>query len=302
MDYIVQIQKTIDYIDEHITEKFTVEQLAQLAGFSTYHYYRVFFSFTGMTVMEYVTRRKLYHALYELGRGDKIIDIAMQYGFDTHAGFTKAFKKHFGYPPKVYRIHAIGGVPQKVYLTKLRKNKIGGVVMQPIIIEREAFRVVGYEFKSTLKNKSYTRDVPAFWEERGLGSGETETKLYTKLNPKKHGEYCICLHPDMETDEFSYILAVGVEDFDKAENDMYQFTVPQATYAVFTTPPVNEHEFVDSIQGTWKYILEEWFPVSGYEIDETKVDFEYYDERCHTWENSKIMMDIYIPIKRANLQ
>ena len=298
MDYIKQIQETIDYIDNHITEKLCVQQLAQIACFSTYHYYRVFYSFVGLTVMEYVTRRKLHFALQDLKNNKKIIDIAMDYGFETHAGFTKAFKKHFGYPPNVYRIHATAEMPQKIYLLKLRLNKIGGIIMQPKIIEREAFKVVGYEFKTTLKNKSYTRDVPAFWEERGLGNGECETKLYATLTPPKHGEYCLCIKPDMKSDEFSHLLAVGVEDFSKAEKDMYQLEVPAATYAVFTTPPVNEEDFVNSIQGTRKYILEEWFPSSGYEIDETKIDFEYYDERCHTWENNKIVMEIFIPIKK----
>lgn len=298
MDYIKQIQETIDYIDDHIIEKLCVQELAQIACFSTYHYYRIFYSFIGMTVMEYVTRRKLQFALQDLQNDRKVIDIAMDYGFETHAGFTKAFKKHFGYPPNVYRIHATAGMPQKIDLCKLRLNKTGGIIMQPKIIERKSFKVVGYEFKSTLKNKSHTRDVPAFWEERGLGNGECETKLYATQTPVKHGEYCLCINPNMESDEFSYLLSVEVGDFSKAQKDMYQLEVPAATYAVFTTPPVKEDDFVNSIQGTWKYILEEWFPNSGYEIDETKYDFEYYDERCHSWENDRILMEIFIPIKR----
>ncbi len=57
---------------------------------------------------------------------------------------------------------------------------------------------------------------------------------------------------------------------------------------------------MNSIQGTWKYIIEEWFPTSGYEIDETKFDYEYYDERCHPWEYEKVSMEIHIPIKPQN--
>ncbi len=66
---------------------------------------------------------------------------------------------------------------------------------------------------------------------------------------------------------------------------------------VFTTPSVEEQDFVNSIQGTWKYILEEWFPNSGYEIDDAKYDFEFYDEHCHAFEYEKIYMEIYVPIK-----
>ena len=70
MDYIVLIQKTIDYIDENIHEEITVDMLARIAGFSTYHYYRVFSSMAGLSVMEYVTKRKLQYALYELNNGN----------------------------------------------------------------------------------------------------------------------------------------------------------------------------------------------------------------------------------------
>lgn len=297
MDYIELIQKTIDYIDEDIHREITVDKLASIAGFSTYHYYRVFSSFVGLSVMEYVTKRKLQFALFELQEGKKIIDIAMDYGFETHAGFTKAFKRCFGYPPSLYRLHAPKNLPPKIILSNLITNKTGGIIMEPKIIERESFKVVGFEFKNNLKNILHTRDIPAFWSQRGLSDGKCESKLYNTLKPSKHGEYCICINPDMDTDDFSYILGVGVEDFHLATDEMYKLEVPAATYAVFTTPLVNEADFVSSIQGTWKYILEEWFPTSGYEIDDSKLDFEFYDEKCHPWQYDKISMEIYIPIK-----
>ncbi|HEX3043751.1 MAG TPA: AraC family transcriptional regulator [Bacillota bacterium] len=298
MDYLPLIQRTIDYVDEHIRENISVDQLAKLAGFSTYHFYRVFNSYVGAPVMEYVARRKLQYALAELQNGRKIVDIAMDFGYDTHAGFTKAFKKHIGYPPEVYRIHAPSGLPLKIDLRKLKLQKTGGIIMQPKIINRDSFKVAGFEFRTSFKNSAHTRDVPAFWEARGLSNGNCERKLYQTLTPPKHGEYCLCINPNLETDEFSYILGVGVDDFEKAAEDMYQLEVPAATYAIFTTPPVAEAEFVNSIQGTWKFILEEWFPNSGYEIDDAKIDFEYYDERCHSWENEKLSMEIYVPVKQ----
>lgn len=297
MDYIELIQKSIDYIDENVKEKISINDLASHAGFSTYHFYRVFNSIVGLTVMDYVTKRKLQFALFELQNGTKVIDVAMNYGFETHAGFTKAFKRCFGYPPNFYRLHAPNGLPQKNVLSKLISIKTGGIVMQPKIIEQPSFKVVGYEFQNNLKNILHTRDIPAFWSQRGLDDGASETKLYGALNPPKHGEYCICLKTNMETDDFSYLLGVGVDSFNLATDDMCKLEVPSGMYAVFTTPSVAEQDFVDSIQGTWKYILEEWFPSSRYEIDETKFDYEFYDEHCHPWEYEKINMEIYIPIK-----
>lgn len=298
MNYIKLIQETLDYIDENIIEDITVEDLANQAGFSTYHYYRVFNSFVGMPVMEYITRRKLQFALYDLGTGKKVLETALTYGYETHAGFTKAFKKSFGYPPSFYRIHAPIGMPQKINLLKLKENKTGGILMQPKIIYREPFKIVGYEFKTTLRNNAHSRDIPAFWDKCNIEG--KEAKLYETQQPPKHGEYGICVSTNMETDEFSYVLGVEVTDFQNALDEMYQLEVPAASYAVFTTPAVKDEEFVASIQGTWKYILEEWFPNSGYEIDDTKLDFEFYDERCHPWEYEKFEMEIHVPIKKVS--
>ncbi|MDR7855040.1 AraC family transcriptional regulator [Tissierella sp.] len=298
MDYIDLIQNTIDYIDDNIGEKITVDKLAEIAGFSTYHYYRVFHSFVRIPVMEYVTRRKLQYALSELSGNNKIFDIALDLGFETHAGFTKAFKKCFGYTPSFYRLHAPIGFPQKVDLKKIKTNKIGGIIMQPKIINRDSFRIVGYEFKTTLRNNAHSRDIPAFWDQCNIEGKEAH--LYRTQSSPRHGEYGICINTSMETDEFSYILGIEVTNFDQATDEMWTLEVPTATYAVFTTPTVasNDDSFVSSIKGTWKYIFEEWFPNSGYEIDDSKLDFEFYDERCHPWEYEKICMDIYIPIKK----
>lgn len=79
--------------------------------------------------------------------------------------------------------------------------------------------------------------------------------------------------------------------------DMYKLEIPAGTYAIFTPPEVQENDFAASINGTWIYILQQWFPNSQYEIDESKFDFEYYYKHCHPWEYEKVSMKIYIPIK-----
>ena len=97
MDYRMYIQNSIDYIEEHLQECMTVDELASIAGFSPYHYYRVFNAYVGIPVMEYIRRRRLAYAAAELVRGKRIIDIAMDYGFDTHNGFAKALFPGSGY-------------------------------------------------------------------------------------------------------------------------------------------------------------------------------------------------------------
>lgn len=107
------LQQVIDYIDDHIKEEIAPELLARLAGYSPYHFYRLFQKQIGYTLMDYVLKRKLQFALYELINGKKVVEIAMDYGFETHAGFTKAFKKCFGSPPSLYKLHCPLSLPQK---------------------------------------------------------------------------------------------------------------------------------------------------------------------------------------------
>ena len=98
------IQEILDIIDSRITDNITLRDLAVKSGYSASHLGRLFSKVTGITLMAYTTRRKLHYALYDIGCGEKILDVAVKYGFETHAGFTKACKKHFGYPPSIYRM------------------------------------------------------------------------------------------------------------------------------------------------------------------------------------------------------
>lgn len=102
IDNLEIIQKSIDYIEENLKTEITGLELANNAGFSLYHFYRLFQSAVGMPVMEYILRRKLINSVYESSFGAKIVDVAFLYGFDTYVGFYKAFKKEFGYTPSEF--------------------------------------------------------------------------------------------------------------------------------------------------------------------------------------------------------
>ncbi|MHB9293163.1 putative AraC family transcriptional regulator, mar-sox-rob regulon activator [Hollandina sp. SP2] len=81
------------YIDVNIKEKLNIEKLAARAGFSPYHFCRVFQWEAGYSIMEYVRNRRLFYAASELASGRRIADIALDYGFETHSGFSKAFRR-----------------------------------------------------------------------------------------------------------------------------------------------------------------------------------------------------------------
>ncbi|WP_161978010.1 GyrI-like domain-containing protein [Dictyobacter kobayashii] len=119
--------------------------------------------------------------------------------------------------------------------------------------------------------------------------------LHKQLHVVRHNEIGACLPPDPITGNFSYVIAVEVHDYDGVPAEMFRGEIPEATYAVFTVPTAESTagpEFSNAIQGTWKYIHGTWFPDSGYEFAEGKVDYELYDGNEQQIDN----VEIYIPI------
>ena len=129
--YLTMIQKSIDYIEDNLKSEITAKELSNMAGFSLFHYYRLFQSSVGMPVMQYISRRKLLNALYDMHCGEKMITVALLYGFQTQAGFYKAFVREFGYTPteflnisrkrKPYRINLLKGEHIMVSHKKLKE-------------------------------------------------------------------------------------------------------------------------------------------------------------------------------------
>ncbi len=91
------------YIDEHLKEELSVERISSWAGYSPWYFSRRFKAEMGVSPMEFVKQRRLFAAAGEIRRGKRIIDAALEYGWETHSGFTKAFCGQFGYAPVLLR-------------------------------------------------------------------------------------------------------------------------------------------------------------------------------------------------------
>lgn len=105
---------SLKYIEENINESITAKAVAENAGYSLYYFSRMFKKQMGLSIMEYVKDRRLIKASEEISNGKKIIDIALDYGYQSHSGFTKAFKNKFGFSPSLLRafrfqINCLGG-------------------------------------------------------------------------------------------------------------------------------------------------------------------------------------------------
>lgn len=293
MNYEEVVDDSILYIKEHINEDLTVQDIANHIGYSVFHFCRIFSLIKNLTVMEYVRKYRLSIARSELESNKKIIDIALQYGFETASGFTKSFRREFGYTPTSYII-------RMKHTDNVFLKNIGEVLSPPKIIQENSFKVAGYGIYTNVA-EHYIEDVSAYWA--SYQGNNLESKMYEQLQPPKHGEVGICI-PYQNSEKIVYLFGVIVDNFDKVTSDMIVAELPAATYAVFTTPPVNNLDtaatydkdpLAISVKETWRYIFTEWFTQYPYTLDETKYAFEFYDERCHASENA--VMSIYVPIK-----
>jgi len=296
LDYIDILQEILEYIDKNIREKLSVEILAERAGFSPYHFCRVFQWGVGFSIMEYVRKRRLAFAAADLGSGKLIIDIAFDYGYETHTGFTKAFRNYFGCTPEDYRKQSSNEIPKLPILSRTKLYVDGGIVMEPKIIKRPAVKIAGFLIKTKTENGENLIKIPEFWQEC-MDDG-TLKKLHNEPFAKNHYEYGACFPENPENGEFEYIIGIEINEMMDVPKEYHVCSIPEATYAVFSSPPADDASFAASIQGTWKYIFSEWFPDSGYEFMENGVDFELYDERSKS-ETGKVM-DVFVPVMKVS--
>ncbi len=129
------LQPIIDYIEDNLTTDLTPHDLANMSGYSLFYFYRLFQQATGLPIMQYLTKRRLIHGIYDIQNGKKMVDAALMYGFGSYSGFLKAFKKEYGLSPSHY-----------LKYTKVSKP-------YPIQLEKEVYKMMSHiNIKSVLQH------------------------------------------------------------------------------------------------------------------------------------------------------
>lgn len=291
MNYRRDFEKCLEYIEINLTNTLNPTILSEHIGYSLFHFCRLFQIYNGVTPMEYIRKRKFEQSLIDIMNGEKIINVALKYGFQTPSGFSKAFRKEYGTTPKKYAIKMKG------YNHREPLAELAPYIQEPKIKEISSFRIAGYGIETDIEGFEYTDKLIAYWND--FEQYSYEEKMYELLNPLKHGEVGVAIPNSLDGGKMVYLCGVMVQDKIDIPENMMSFVIPNGEYAVFTTPPTDmrnqDDNFAKMIKMTWKYIFTEWFSSSDYVYDESRYDFEFYDERCHYLENST--MDIYIPIK-----
>jgi len=259
LGYQEQFKNCEDYIAAHLSEPITAAELAYLAGYSLYHFCRVFKALYGVSPGEYVRRMRLRAAAQELADGGAVLETALKFGYDTHAGFTKAFEKEFGIAPNIYR-------------------KLKGDRMMNVSIKNEPeFKVFGYVIETPDSNEG------GYW-------GKVDFSKYPQYPAgcDDQGEVAMWIHPAEVSGELKYFFGYKTSDEKPAEG-FEEIVIPAAQYAVFEVPAAQSAEaLAQQVNAAWKEIFATWFDTVDYKYDESKMCFEFYkDDKSF----------IYVPVK-----
>jgi AraC family transcriptional regulator len=289
MYYVTALKDTVAYIEEHLTEPFTLNDLETINHFSRCHFSRLFHLFTGYHISEYIRLRRLDTACHQLIFSDKkIIDIAMGLQFASQDVFTRSFKKYIGISPGKFR----KGDQMHHVIKPLDIDKLiwiqGGIEMKPEIVELEPMRVVGLEYHG----KNQNQEIAVLWQ--------NFLSRVHEINRSKHLSWSLGVCEPLEEsiddvdldhpNDFKYLACVVADEETPVPEGMKTWQVDHTTYAVFThTGPV------EMLGDTYKAIYSKWLPESGYDVVFT-YDFELYDQDFMPGDD-KSKMYIYIPIK-----
>lgn len=284
MDWLDAMNKAVEYMEDNITEKLDIEKVAKIALSSTFHFQRMYHMITGVTIAEYIRRRRLTLATQDIISGEKIINVAYRYGYETPEAFTKAFRKMHGMSPTAAREPGanLKAYPKLSFHISIKGDKD----MNYKIIEKESFTVVGKQTRITMVDGENFKQIPKFWGDC-INDGSYEW-ICSKAG--KLGVLGVCKDFGEYKDEFNYM--IGVEKIkDTLPKGYISATIPAATWAIFeSVGPLPE-----AIQDLTRRIFSEWMPSTGYQHDcapELEVypagDIHSPDYRCEIW----------IPIKK----
>ena len=263
MEWIERLNGAVDYIEEHLTEDIDYEQVARAACCSSYHFQRMFSYMASVSLGEYIRRRRMSLAAADLqGSEDKIVDIALKFGYGSPTAFNRAFQTVHGIAPSLVRD---GGVSVKSFPPISFKITVKGVEEMNYRIEKKGeFRIVGVSQPLHREIEKNFEVVPQMWQKAGMDG--TIPKLAGMMDGEPMGLLGVSVCNDEEV--WRYYIAVASSK--PVDDPLEAYVVPASTWAVFTGSGTNR-----SIQDLEQRIVMEWLPASGYEYANAP-DIEVY--------------------------
>ncbi len=280
MEWIEGLNKAISYIEEHLTEEISYDELARIACCSAYHFQRMFAYMAGVPLSEYIRRRRMSLAAADLQSGEeKVIDIGMKYGYTSPTAFNRAFQSVHGMAPSMAKK---GGAHMKAYPPISFKITVKGVEeLNYRIEEKAAFRIVGVSHPLDKEIEKNFKTVPQMWQNAAMNG--TIEKLAPLMNDQPMGVLGVSICNDKE--DWRYFIAVSSSA--DADNTLDEYIIPACTWAVFSGTGTGM-----SIQELEQRIVTEWLPTSGFEYDNAP-DIEVYLNP----DPNDMQYEVWVPVK-----
>lgn len=264
MEWLKQLSKSIDYIEENLAGDISYDEAAKIACCSTYYFQRMFSYVAGIPLSEYIRRRRMTKAAFELQISEaKAIDIGSKYGYESPTSFNRAFQKVHGVAPSAARMEgtALNAYPRISFSIRVT----GGEGMRYCIETKDPIRIVGVRTALQEDAEENFKIVPAFWDTTLKGDVFPEICKLTNQNP--YGILGVTVYQNPE--EIYYYIAASTNK--SISEKLIEYEIPAATWVVFEC----DGYFPESVQTTFRRFLTEWLPFSGYEYAQLP-DIEVY--------------------------
>lgn len=272
-----QFNRTMEYLESKLDAEVDLQKFQQLSGYSYALFSRLFSILADMTLAEYLRNRRLSEAVTDLRESsEKVIDIALKYGYESADAFSAAFKKFHGATPSEVR----NGKPYRVFPRLQLSLKItGGKNMDIKIQKKPTFTVAGVLLEAIDNSQ-----CPSAWEQLYANHS------FESLESLGRGQSFGVCSDVKESEIINYMAAYDATDKAKAEAlGLSIKEIPAAEYAIV---PV-KGAIPASIHHAWEYVLEVFFPETGYRHSGAP-DFEVYAEGDMS--SPDYQMELWIPV------
>ena len=272
-------QKALWYVESHLADSLTLDEIASVGGVSRFHMVRAFAEATGMSVMRYVRARRLTKAARALARGaPDILTLALEADYGSHEAFTRAFRDHFGVTPE--QVRAATCLDKLKLQEPIMMDSTPATNLQPPRFETaKALLVAGVGAR--YNHADCGAGIPNQWQQFSQKEGEI---------PDRVGKvtYGVCCNGD-DSGNFDYIAGVEVADFSDLPREFSRVRIPEQRYAVFS-----HTEHISTIRRTVVAVWNHWLPASGLKVADAP-NFERYDEKFDSATGNG-GLEIWVPV------
>lgn len=253
MEWMQNLKMAIDYIEDNLEGEISYEKAAQISGCSVHYFQRIFTGVTGISLSEYIRRRRMTQAGLELQADQcKVIDVALKYGYTSPTAFNRAFQMIHGITPATAkksgsRLNAYPPIKFKVSVS-------GEEALRYRIEEKKAMRLIGITTPLVEDMTLNQINVPHFWQT------VIDSDAYDKIHNLSMGEPSGIIGCSVYRHHDDFYYAIAAASSQAVPEGMQEIIIPKATWVIFECCV----PYKDSVQKIFQRFVSEWLPFSGY--------------------------------------